>query len=61
MKPMRKIQLLLLMAVCILPAVAQENGQYYRVQNKLTSRYISVIDNRGSINLSTTDADLGAL
>lgn len=49
------------MAVCILPAVAQENGKYYRVQNKLTSRYISVIDNRGSVNLSTTDADLGAL
>lgn len=61
MKPMRKIQLLLLMLFCTLSAVAQTNGAYYRVQNKKTSRYISVIDNRGSIDLSTTEADLGAL
>ena len=41
---------------------AQYNGVgYYRVQNKVTERYIRVIDNKGSVNLSTTDADLGAL
>ena len=41
---------------------AQYNGAgYYRVQNKVTERYIRVIDNKGSVNLSTTDADLGAL
>ncbi len=37
-----------------------ENG-YYRVQNYGTGRYIVVLDNRGSINASTTDADLEAL
>ena len=61
MKPMRKIQLLLLTLVCTLSAIAQTNGAYYRVQNKFTNRYISVIDNRGSIDLSTTDADLNSL
>lgn len=49
------------MLFCTLSAVAQTNGAYYRVQNKFTNRYISVIDNRGSIDLSTTEADLGAL
>lgn len=43
-------------------AWAQYNGSgYYRVQNKVTKRYIRVIDNRGSVNLATTEADLGAL
>lgn len=43
-------------------AAAQLNGDgYYRVQNKVTERYIRVVDNKGSVNLSTTDADLGAL
>ena len=31
------------------------------MQNTVTERYIRVIDNRGSVNLSTTEADLGAL
>lgn len=43
-------------------ALAQLNGNgYYRVQNKQTQRYIRVIDNKGSVNLATTNADLGAL
>ena len=43
-------------------ALADYTGSgYYRVQNKVTERYIRVIDNRGSVNLSTTEADLGAL
>ena len=43
-------------------AFAQYNGSgYYRVQNKVTERFIRVIDNRGSVNLATTEADLGAL
>ncbi len=41
-------------------AVAQSDG-FYRVKNHKTERYISVIDNRGSVNLATSDADLGAL
>lgn len=47
--------------VATLATVAQSNGKYYRVRNQSTTRYISVIDNRGSIDLSTTDADLNAL
>lgn len=37
------------------------NNGFYRVQNKVTQRYIRVIDNKGSVNLATTDADLGAM
>lgn len=58
---MRRILLILLTFVCTLATVAQTNGAYYRVKNKKTERHIKVIDNRGSINLNTTDADLGAL
>ena len=58
---MRKLQLLLLLFVWTLSAVAQTNGGYYRVHNQFTNRYISVIDNRGKIDPSTTDADLNAL
>lgn len=59
-------RLLLFLFVLALSAVnsalAQYNGSgYYRVQNKVTERYIRVIDNRGSVNLATTEADLGAL
>lgn len=34
---------------------------YYRVSNKATSRYVYVCDNVGSINWTTTSAELGAL
>ncbi|MCD8302385.1 MAG: hypothetical protein LUC44_05120, partial [Prevotellaceae bacterium] len=34
---------------------------YYRVQNVSTSRYIVVLDDKGSLDVATTDADLGAL
>ncbi len=34
---------------------------YYRVQNVTTERYIVVLDDRGSFDLSTTDPDLNAL
>lgn len=44
------------------PAYALLNGDgYYRVQNYKSSRYVYVIDNTGSISVSTTSADLGAL
>ena len=58
---MRRILLILLSFVCTLTTVAQTNGAYYRVKNKKTARYIKVIDNRGSINMQTTNADFGAL
>ena len=59
---MRKITLLLLTALCTLAAHAQLNGDgYYRVQSSEQQRYVRVIDNRGSVNMETTDADLSAL
>lgn len=59
---MRRIHFLLLSVVCTVSASAQLNGDgFYRIQNVAQERYISVVDNRGSINVSTTDADFGAL
>jgi len=59
---MNRIKLLLLATVCTLSAHAQLNGDgYYRAQSSEQGRYIRVIDNRGSVNISTTDADMEAL
>ena len=59
---MNRIKLLLLVTVCTLSAHAQLNGNgYYRAQSSEQGRYIQVIDDRGSVNLSTTDADMAAL
>ena len=59
---MNRIGLLLFGAVFAMTASAQLNGDgYYRVQSIKQGRYISVIDNRGSISMATTSADLGGL
>ena len=59
---MKRIQLLILTMICTLAAQAQLNGDgYYRVKSAKQGRYARVLDNRGSINYQTTDADLGAL
>lgn len=59
---MNRIKFLLLSLGCTVSAFAQLNGNgFYRIQNVAQERYISVIDNRGSVNVSTTDADFGAL
>ena len=59
---MNRIKLLLLATVCTLSANAQLNGDgYYRAQSSEQGRYIRIIDNRGSVNLQTTDADMEAL
>ena len=58
---MRRIQLLLLAMICTLAAQAQIADGYYRVKSSKQERYVRVLDNRGSINLQTTDADMGAL
>lgn len=43
-------------------AYAQLNGDgYYRVKNYYTSRYIYVMDDKGSVNIQTTDADMNAI
>lgn len=59
---MKRIKFLLLSLGCTVSVFAQLSGDgFYRVQNVAQERYISVIDNRGSVNVSTTDADFGAL
>lgn len=59
---MNRIKLLLLATVCTLSAYAQLNGDgYYRAQSSEQGRYIRIIDNQGSVNLQTTDADMEAL
>lgn len=58
----KKIFLSLLILAAASPLAAQLAGDgYYRVQNEVTKRYISIIDNRGSIDAASTSADLGAL
>ena len=43
-------------------AFAQFSGNgFYRVQNSTTGRYLTVIDNRASVNMATTDPDLAAI
>lgn len=34
---------------------------YYRVWNFATERFVYIVDNKGSVNLSTTDADLNSI
>ena len=58
---MKKFLLFIFILSATSSAFAQVASGYYRVQNTVTERYIRVIDNRGSVNLSTTEADLGAL
>ena len=59
---MKKLNLLVLTAAFATTASAQLNGDgYYRVQSSLQQRYISVVDDYGKIDLSTTTADLAAL
>lgn len=58
---MKKTLLLLFIISVANIAFAQVTPGYYRVQNKETERYIRVIDNKGSVDLASTSADLGAL
>lgn len=59
---MKKNLLLSLAIAMTLPAMADINGAgYYRVENYMTERYVSVIDNRGRIDMGSTSADLQAI
>lgn len=59
---MKKFFTLSLLLASALAANANLDGNgYYRVQNYKTLRYCSVIDNRGSIDLVATSADLQAI
>lgn len=59
---MNRISLFLLATAFATTVSAQLKGDgYYRVQSAKQGRYVSVIDNRGRVDVSTTSADLGAL
>lgn len=59
---MKKIFTLIIAAVTALSCYANLDGNgYYRVKNYKTNRYVSVIDNRGSIDMIATTADLQAI
>lgn len=59
-----KKQLLLfyfLLFVSVL-AQAQFNGNgYYRIKNRDTQRYLSIVDDKASVNIATTEPDLAAI
>ena len=59
---MKRLFLTLLSATFLLAAHAQLNGNgYYRVQNVASTRYITVLDNRGSVDYQSTTADMQAI
>lgn len=59
---MKKLLIALLLSVCIIPLSAKLEGNgYYRIQNVGSERYITVRDNKGSIDIASTSADLGAV
>lgn len=60
---MKSIITALITSTISLTALAGVNGGegYYRVQNYRTERYVRVTDNRGSLNMQATTAELGAI
>ena len=58
---MKRLLLFLFTAVSALTSSAQIAEGYYRIQSADQLRYVTLVDNRGSINISTTSADMSAL
>ena len=59
---MRRFLLTVFVSLFTLAGFAQLNGDgYYRFQNVATQRYLYVYDNRGSVSIGSTSADLGAI
>ena len=59
---MNRIKILIIATACATSAFAQLSGDgYYRVQNTVQERFISIADNRGYVSVQATDADMGAL
>lgn len=58
-----KKTLILSLALCVaIPAMADLDGNgFYRVQNMKTKRYVSVVDDKGSVDFVATSADLQAI
>ena len=55
---------LLFSFVFIFPSIllAQFVGNgFYRVKNRDTNRYLTIVDNRADINVATTEPDLAAI
>ena len=59
---MKKTVLFIFTFIFSLLTNAQFSGNgFYRVQNPGTLRYLTVVDNRASVNVATTDPDLAAI
>ena len=59
---MKKSILILASLLVCLSSFAQLNGDgYYRIRNLGSQRYVIVTDNKGSVSISSTSADLGAI
>lgn len=59
---MKRNLLVILANLFVLSSFAQLNDDgYYRVKNVASARYITVKDNRGSVNIGATSADMGAV
>lgn len=59
---MKRFLLIIFSFLLSLNASAQLSGDgYYRVKNVASGRYITVNDNKGSVNPTTTSADMGAV
>lgn len=59
---MKRNLLVILANLIVLASFAQlGNNGYYRIKNVASGRYITVRDNRGSVNVGTTSADMGAV
>ena len=59
-----KKQLLLFYFLLFVSLIAQAqlrgNG-YYRIKNRDTERYLTIVDNKASVNIATTEPDLAAI
>ena len=58
---MKKLITLFVTAALAMTASAELADGYYRAQNYVTGRFIYVLDNKGSLNMQATTAELGAL
>ncbi|MBO5659520.1 MAG: hypothetical protein J6R98_00610, partial [Bacteroidaceae bacterium] len=59
---MKKIFLISISFVYAILTFAQFNGDgYYRIRNVGSKRYITITDDKGSVNIGSMSADLGAV
>lgn len=59
---MKKFLLVIIAVMMMVPAYADLQGDgYYRVQNAMTKRYAYLLDNKGSMDMATSSADVAAL